>query len=64
MGIQRDIPISYPKYTTTKYKQNLYKSRAKPDGKGNRIFAEIFSISGYNVFTGLEVTYGPFKRMR
>ena len=30
------------------YKQNLYKSRAKPAGTGNRIFAELSPVSGYN----------------
>jgi hypothetical protein len=38
------------------------KSRAKSAEKGNRIFAELFSIPGYNVLTGIEVTYEPFKR--
>jgi len=49
MSTRRDDLIFYPKYKTTKYKQNLYKSRAKPAGTGNRIFAELFFISDYNV---------------
>jgi hypothetical protein len=32
------------------YKQKPHKSRAKPAGTGNRIFAETFCISGYNIF--------------
>jgi hypothetical protein len=31
------------------YKQNPHKSRAKPAGTTNRIFAETFCISGYNI---------------
>jgi len=62
MGTHRYYPIFYTKYTSTKYKQNLYKSRAKPAGTGNRIFAELFTISGYNILIGMEVTYEPFKR--
>jgi hypothetical protein len=44
------------------YKQNLHKSRAKPEGTGNRIFAELFFISGYNVVAGMKVTYEFFKK--
>jgi hypothetical protein len=44
------------------YKQNLHKSRAKPDGTGDRIFAELFFVSGYNVVVGMNVTYEFFKK--
>jgi hypothetical protein len=44
------------------YKQNPHKSRAKPVVSVNRILAEIFSISGYNVLIVTDVTYEFFKK--
>jgi hypothetical protein len=43
------------------YKQNLHKSRVKPAGTANRIFAELFFISGYNIFAGMKVTKQTFR---
>jgi hypothetical protein len=43
------------------YKQNLHKSRVKPARTANRIFAELFFISGYNVFAGMKVTNETFR---
>jgi hypothetical protein len=44
------------------YKQNLHKSRAKPGRTGNRIFAELFSMSGYNILIVTDVTYELLKK--
>ena len=44
------------------YTQNLHKSRAKHVGTVNRIFAELFFISGYNVLIVTDVTHESFKK--